>query len=273
MKILLVLYDDPKDGYPTAGVRDDLPHIGSYPDGQSLPTPQAIDFQPGQLLGSVTGALGLRDWLAHEGHELVVTADKDGPDSRVRARAGGCGRGHLTALLAGLSDRRTDRQGAEAQARHHRRHRLGPCRPAGGDRARHHGRRGHLLQLDQRRRACRDGDPGPGAQLSAVARRGAKRRLGHCGLRHPLVRRRGHACRHRRRRADRQRRAPASEAVRRPSPLFRPASPAARGGGGAGRHPARLGRGDGRGLRRRHDQLPAPSGDGESVRRGDDRRG
>jgi formate dehydrogenase len=81
MKILLILYDDPKDGYPTGGIRDDLPSLTAYPDGQSMPTPRAIDFRPGQLLGSVTGALGLRDWLAAEGHELVVTSDKDGPDS------------------------------------------------------------------------------------------------------------------------------------------------------------------------------------------------
>jgi formate dehydrogenase len=81
MKIICVLYDDPRDGYPTGGPRDDLPSIDSYPDGQTLPTPKAIDFRPGQLLGSVTGALGLRDWLAAEGHELIVTSDKDGPDS------------------------------------------------------------------------------------------------------------------------------------------------------------------------------------------------
>ena len=29
-----------------------------YPDGQTLPTPKAIDFQPGALLGSVSGELG-----------------------------------------------------------------------------------------------------------------------------------------------------------------------------------------------------------------------
>jgi formate dehydrogenase len=80
-KILCVLYDDPEDGHPTSGARDDLPELELYPDGQTLPTPRAIDFTPGELLGSVTGALGLRDWLEGEGHELVVTSDKDGPDS------------------------------------------------------------------------------------------------------------------------------------------------------------------------------------------------
>jgi formate dehydrogenase len=81
-KILCVLYDDPKTGYPTSYPRDDLPHIERYPDGQPLPTPHAIDFQPGALLGSVSGELGLRPFLEAAGHELVVTSDKDGPDSR-----------------------------------------------------------------------------------------------------------------------------------------------------------------------------------------------
>jgi formate dehydrogenase len=80
-KILCVLYDDPEDGYPTGGPRDDLPVIEHYPDGQTLPTPRAVDFRAGQLLGSVTGALGLRRWLEGEGHELVVTSDKDGGGS------------------------------------------------------------------------------------------------------------------------------------------------------------------------------------------------
>ena len=56
-KILCVLYDDPVDGYPTSYPRDDLPRIERYPDGQTLPTPKAIDFQPGQLLGSASGEL------------------------------------------------------------------------------------------------------------------------------------------------------------------------------------------------------------------------
>ena len=43
--------------------------------------PSAIDFQPGQLLGSVSGELGLRKFLEAAGHQLVVTSDKDGPDS------------------------------------------------------------------------------------------------------------------------------------------------------------------------------------------------
>ena len=80
-KIVCVLYDDPIDGYPTSYARDDVPKIDVYPGGQTAPTPSAIDFVPGALLGSVSGALGLRKYLEGAGHQLVITSDKDGPDS------------------------------------------------------------------------------------------------------------------------------------------------------------------------------------------------
>ncbi len=80
-KILCVLYDDPVDGYPTSYARDDIPTLDHYPGGQTLPTPEAIDFRPGELLGSVSGELGLREFLEGLGHTLVVTSDKDGVDS------------------------------------------------------------------------------------------------------------------------------------------------------------------------------------------------
>jgi formate dehydrogenase len=79
--VLCVLYDDPVSGYPESYPRDDIPTIERYPDGQTTPTPKAIDFTPGHLLGSVSGALGLRKFLEEAGHTLVVTSDKDGPDS------------------------------------------------------------------------------------------------------------------------------------------------------------------------------------------------
>ncbi len=79
--IVCVLYDDPVSGYPKSYPRDDLPRLEKYPDGQALPTPKAIDFQPGALLGSVSGELGLRKFLEAAGHTLVVTADKDGEGS------------------------------------------------------------------------------------------------------------------------------------------------------------------------------------------------
>ncbi len=80
-KILCVLYDDPIDGYPHDYPRDTIPTISTYPGGQTAPTPSGIDFTPGQLLGSVSGELGLRKYLEGAGHTLVVTSDKDGPDS------------------------------------------------------------------------------------------------------------------------------------------------------------------------------------------------
>jgi len=80
-KVLCVLYDDPVDGYPTAYARSDIPALDHYPGGQSVPSPRAIDFTPGQLLGSVSGALGLRKFLEGGGHTFVVTSDKDGANS------------------------------------------------------------------------------------------------------------------------------------------------------------------------------------------------
>ena len=80
-KIVCVLYDDPVEGYPTTYPRADLPVLTSYPGGQTMPSPAAIDFTPGALLGSVSGELGLRPFLERAGHTLVVTSDKDRPDS------------------------------------------------------------------------------------------------------------------------------------------------------------------------------------------------
>jgi formate dehydrogenase len=81
-KILCVLYDDPIDGMPPSYPRDGLPKLDGYPGGTILPTPKAIDFTPGELLGCVSGELGLRAYLEGAGHTLVVTSDKDGPDSK-----------------------------------------------------------------------------------------------------------------------------------------------------------------------------------------------
>lgn len=81
MKIVCVLYPDPVTGYPPTYARDDIPQITGYPGGQSTPSPKAIDFKPGALLGSVSGELGLRKFLESQGHTLVVTSDKDGPGS------------------------------------------------------------------------------------------------------------------------------------------------------------------------------------------------
>src|ERR687898_1184418 len=79
--VLCVLYDDPVSGYPPPYARDSIPTIERYPDGQSTPTPERIDFTPGDLLGSVSGELGLRRFLEERGHRFIVTSDKDGPQS------------------------------------------------------------------------------------------------------------------------------------------------------------------------------------------------
>jgi len=86
-KIVAVLYDDPKGGYPTSYPRDSqpLPVVKTYPDqfgnpGQTVPSPTKSSVpQNGSLLGSVSGALGIRKYLEENGHTLVVTSDKDGP--------------------------------------------------------------------------------------------------------------------------------------------------------------------------------------------------
>src|SRR5688572_13851523 len=81
-KVLCVLYEDPVPGYPPDYARDGIPVIKQYPGGFPTPTPKAIDFTPGDLLGCVSGELGLRKFLEKGGHTFVVTSDKDGPDSR-----------------------------------------------------------------------------------------------------------------------------------------------------------------------------------------------
>ena len=78
MKILCILYDDPKSGMPQRYALDSIPKLEKYPDGMTLPSPKAIDFTPGELLGCVSGELGLRKFLEDNGHTLVVTSDKDG---------------------------------------------------------------------------------------------------------------------------------------------------------------------------------------------------
>jgi formate dehydrogenase len=46
--------------------------LSGYPDVQTLPTPKAIDFSPGQLLGCDSGELVLRPFLEGAGHTPVV---------------------------------------------------------------------------------------------------------------------------------------------------------------------------------------------------------
>ena len=78
MKVLCILYDDPKDGMPKSYPIKELPKLEKYPDGMSLPSPKGRDFIPGQLLGCISGELGLRKFLEDNGHEFIVTNSKDG---------------------------------------------------------------------------------------------------------------------------------------------------------------------------------------------------
>jgi len=81
-KVLCVLYPDPVAGYPPEYARDDIPVIKGYPNGQTVPSPKGdLGFNPGDLIGCVSGELGLRKYLEANGHELVVTSDKEGADS------------------------------------------------------------------------------------------------------------------------------------------------------------------------------------------------
>ena len=79
--IICVLYNDPVGGYPPSYARDWVPTIEQYHGGQNTPAPEDIDFTPGELLGCVSGELGLREFVEGRGHNLIVTSDKEGPDS------------------------------------------------------------------------------------------------------------------------------------------------------------------------------------------------
>ena len=78
IKVVCALYPDPVAGYPPPYLRSSIPTIEQYPTGMPTPTPTALDFVPGQLVGCVSGELGLRKFLEERGHEYFVTADKDG---------------------------------------------------------------------------------------------------------------------------------------------------------------------------------------------------
>ena len=81
-RVVCLLYSDPERSHPLIYARDGIQRIEVYADGQTMPSPTAMDFVPGELLGDVTGAVGLRKFLAARGHSLTVLADQDGPASR-----------------------------------------------------------------------------------------------------------------------------------------------------------------------------------------------
>ena len=81
-RVPCVLYKDPEQGHPAVYAREGIPRIELYSDGQTIPSPTAIDFRPGELLGDVTGALGLREFLAARGHSLTVLSEQDASTSK-----------------------------------------------------------------------------------------------------------------------------------------------------------------------------------------------
>lgn len=80
-KIVCALYPDPQTGFPPKYARDTIPTIKGYANGATAPSPKGLDFKPGELVGCVSGALGLRPFCEKHGISYVVTDDKEGPNS------------------------------------------------------------------------------------------------------------------------------------------------------------------------------------------------
>ena len=187
MKVLCVLYPDPVAGFPPHYAREGIPTLSHYPDGQTLPTPSAIDFTPGHLLGSVSGGLGLERFVTGRGHRFVVTSDKDGPDSVFERELPDADvvisqpfwPGYLTAerirkapnlklaITAGIGSDHVDLQSAIARE--------------------HHRLRGHLVQQRQRGGARGHADAGAGQGLHPPVRLGHEGRLEHRRRHFPLL--------------------------------------------------------------------------------------
>ena len=112
------------------------------------------------------------------GHRLVVTSDKDGPDSVFERELPEAevviSQPFWPAYLTAERIAKAPKLKLALTAGH----RLRPRRPAGGDRARPHRRRGHLLEQHQRRRARGDDDPGAGPQLHPLLPVGGRRAAG-----------------------------------------------------------------------------------------------
>ena len=206
-KVLCVLYDDPVDGYPTAYARDEIPQIGSLSRRPDDADPACRSTSsPASCWEACRASWACAGFLEAAGHTLVVTSDKDGPDSVFERELPDAEivisqpfwPAYLTAeriakapklklaITAGIGSDHVDLQAA-IEARHHR-------------------RRGHLLQQHQRLRARGDDDPVAGPQLHPLLSVGREGRLEHRRLRRALLRPGGHDGRHRRRRPDRARR-------------------------------------------------------------------
>ena len=83
-KVVCVLFPDLVRGYPPAYVRNDIPVLTHYPGGMTTPTPKGLDFKPGELLGCVSGELGLRKYLEGLGHTRFQPAARTAAEARHR---------------------------------------------------------------------------------------------------------------------------------------------------------------------------------------------
>ncbi len=79
--VLCVLYPDPANGYPTTYARDTLPQLQGYPGGQTLPTPVGHRLHSRHPARQRLRRAGSALLPGEPGHTLIVTDDKEGPDS------------------------------------------------------------------------------------------------------------------------------------------------------------------------------------------------
>jgi len=242
-KIVCVLYDDPVDGYPKSYPRDDIPKIEAYPDGQTTPSPKGIDFKPGELLGSVSGELGLRRFLENAGHTFVVTSDKDGKDSRLDKELPDA---EIVISQPFWPAYMTAERFAKAPKL-----KLVVTAGIGSD------------HTDLRTYRHDDSEPCP--ELYSVLSMGGKGRMEYRRLRRSLLRYRGDADRYGRRRSDRARGLAAPQTVRCQAALYRPPPTSGRSREGARSYVSSERGIDGASLRRGDDQLSVASGNREYV--------
>ena len=235
--VLCVLYDDPVDGYPPSYARDEIPTIERYHDGQTTPTPAGDRLHPGRAAGQrLRRARAAQVPRGAAATRLVVTSDKDGPDSVFERELPEADvvisqpfwPAYLTAeriakapklklaITAGIGSDHVDLQAAIERG-------LTVAEVT-------------YSQQHQRLRARRDDDPGAGPQLHPLLPVGGQGRLEHRRLRRALLRPRGDAGRDGRRRPDRLGGAAPAEAVRGRPALHRPPPAAGRGRAGARRH-------------------------------------
>ena len=79
--ILCVLYDDPVDGYPPAYARDGLPEITAIPVARRRRRPRPSTSSQANCSGACRASSACAGSWRSAGHRLIVTSDKDGPDS------------------------------------------------------------------------------------------------------------------------------------------------------------------------------------------------